>query len=101
MRYTYLALNHSDIPCSKEEILFRGRSKEFKQGEHPQRENDPLPLISKWGNSHIDVIEMPIYVKQCLVYMFPSMIGVDINVGIAINAKGGYCWITLSLMPKD
>jgi hypothetical protein len=44
---------------------------------------------------------MPIDVEQCLVYMLPSMIGVDINVGIAINAKGGYCWIMLSLMPKD
>ena len=27
------------------------------------------------------------------------VIGVDINVGIAINAKGGDCWIMLSLMP--
>jgi hypothetical protein len=44
---------------------------------------------------------MTIDVEKCLVYMFPSTIGVDINVGIAINAKGGYCWIMLSLMPKD
>jgi hypothetical protein len=29
------------------------------------------------------------------------MIGVDINVGIAINAKGGDCWIMLSLMSND
>jgi hypothetical protein len=35
------------------------------------------------------------------VYMFPSMISVDINVGISINAKGGDCWIMFSLMPKD
>jgi hypothetical protein len=27
------------------------------------------------------------------VYMLPSMIGVDINVGVAINAKGGDCCI--------
>jgi hypothetical protein len=52
-------------------------------------------------DSHIDVIEMTIDVEQCIVYMLPSMIGVDINVGVAINAKGGYCWIMLSLMPKD
>jgi hypothetical protein len=49
-------------------------------------------------DSHIDVIQMTIDVEQCLVYMLPSMIGVDINVGIAINAKGGDCWIKLSLM---
>jgi hypothetical protein len=35
------------------------------------------------------------------VYMLPSMISVEINVGIAMNAKGGYCWIMLSLMKKD
>jgi hypothetical protein len=35
------------------------------------------------------------------VYMLPSMIGVDINVGIANNAKGGDCWIMLSLMSKE
>ena len=50
-------LLQSDIPCSKWEILLRGRSKafrqgeqpqgEFKQGEHPQDENGPFPLISK------------------------------------------------------
>jgi hypothetical protein len=27
------------------------------------------------------------------------VIGVEINVGIAINAKGGDCWIMFSLMP--
>jgi hypothetical protein len=32
--------------------------------------------------------------------MLTSMIGVDINIGIAINAKGEDCWIMLSLMPK-
>jgi hypothetical protein len=47
------------------------------------------------------VIDMPIDVEQCLVYMLPSIIGVDINVGISINAKGEDCWIMLSLMPKD
>jgi hypothetical protein len=49
-------------------------------------------------DSHID---MTIDVEQCLVYMFPSIIGVDINVGIAINAKGGDCWIMLSSMSND
>jgi hypothetical protein len=47
------------------------------------------------------VIAMTIDEEKCLVYMLPSMIGVDINVGIAINAKGGDCWIMLSFMPKD
>jgi hypothetical protein len=46
------------------------------------------------------VIEMTIDVEQFLVYMLPSMIGVDINVGIVINAKGGDCWIMFSLMSK-
>jgi hypothetical protein len=32
------ALHQSDIPCSKGERLFIGRSKEFRQGEHPQGE---------------------------------------------------------------
>jgi hypothetical protein len=50
-------LHHNDIPCSKGERLFRGSSKEFrqgeqpqgefKQGEQPQDENAPLPLMSK------------------------------------------------------
>jgi hypothetical protein len=44
---------------------------------------------------------MTIDVEKFLFYMLPSMIGVDINVGISINAKGGDCWIMLSLMPKD
>jgi hypothetical protein len=30
------ALHQSDIPCSKWERLFIGRSKAFRQGEHPQ-----------------------------------------------------------------
>jgi hypothetical protein len=47
------------------------------------------------------VIEMTIDEEQFHVYMLPSMIGVDINVGIAINAKGGDCWIMLSLMSKE
>jgi hypothetical protein len=52
-----LALHQSDIPCSKGERLFRGSSKAFRQGEHPQGEfnqgeqpqdeNGPLPLMSK------------------------------------------------------
>jgi hypothetical protein len=44
---------------------------------------------------------MTIDVEKFPIYMFPSMIGVDINVGISINAKGGDCWIMLSLMLKD
>jgi hypothetical protein len=59
MSYIYSTLHQSDIPYSKGEILFRGISKafrqgekpqgEFRQGEKPQGENDPLPLISKGG----------------------------------------------------
>ena len=44
---------------------------------------------------------MTIGVDKCIFYMLPSMIGVDLNVGIAINAKGGDSLIMLSLMPKD
>jgi hypothetical protein len=50
-------LRQSDIPCSKGEILFGGISKafregahpqeEFNQGEQPQGENYPFPLMSK------------------------------------------------------
>jgi hypothetical protein len=63
-------LHQSEIPCSKGERLFKGRSKAFrqgeqpqgeivttfrqgeqpqgeKQGEQPQEENDPFPLMSK------------------------------------------------------
>jgi hypothetical protein len=57
MSYIYSSLHQSDIPCSKGEILFRGRSKEFRQGEHPQGEfgqgdhpqgeNDSFPLMLK------------------------------------------------------
>jgi hypothetical protein len=43
------ALHQSDIPCSKGEILFRGISKALRQGEQPQEENGPLPLMSKRG----------------------------------------------------
>jgi hypothetical protein len=32
----FLALHQSDIPCSKGVRLFRGRSKEFREGEQPQ-----------------------------------------------------------------
>jgi hypothetical protein len=35
------------------------------------------------------------------VQVFPSMIGVDINVGVFINAKGRDCCIVLSLMSRD
>jgi hypothetical protein len=44
---------------------------------------------------------MTIDEEQCHVYMFPSMIGVDMNVGIAINFKGGDFYIMLSLMSND
>jgi hypothetical protein len=40
-------LHQSDIPCSKGERLFRGRSKAFRQGEQPQEDNGPFPLMSK------------------------------------------------------
>jgi hypothetical protein len=43
----YSTLHQSDIPCSKGERLFRGRTKAFRQGEHPQEENGPFPLMSK------------------------------------------------------
>jgi hypothetical protein len=49
------------------------------------------------SDSHIDMIDDYRW-KACLLYMLTSMIGVDINVGIAINAKGGDCWIMFSLM---
>jgi hypothetical protein len=38
--------------------------------------------------------------EQFHVQVFPSMIGVDINVGVSINAKGGYCCTMFSLMSK-
>jgi hypothetical protein len=41
------ALHQSDIPCSKGERLLRGRSKAFRQGDQPQEDNGPLPLMSK------------------------------------------------------
>jgi hypothetical protein len=44
---------------------------------------------------------MTINVEKFLFTMFPLMISIDINVGIAINAKGGDCWIMLSLMSKE
>jgi hypothetical protein len=50
-------LHQSDIPYSKGDILFRGKSNafrqeenpqgEFKQGEQPQDDNGPLPFMSK------------------------------------------------------
>jgi hypothetical protein len=51
------ALHQSDILCSKGERLFRGTSKAFRQGEHPQGENGPLPLMSKGKKLSIDVID--------------------------------------------
>jgi hypothetical protein len=36
MSNVHSALHQSHIPCSKGEILFRGISKEFRQGEKPQ-----------------------------------------------------------------
>ena len=60
----------------------------------------PFAIDFKGGrDSHIDIIGMTIDVEKFLVYIFPSMISVDINVGISINAKGGNCSIMLSLMP--
>jgi hypothetical protein len=57
MSEIYSTLHQSDIPYSKGERLFRGRSKEFRQGEQPQGdfrqgeqpqgENYPFPLMSK------------------------------------------------------
>jgi hypothetical protein len=57
MSYIYSSLHQSDIPCSKGERLFTGRSKafrqgekpqgEFKKGERPQGEKGPFPLTSK------------------------------------------------------
>jgi hypothetical protein len=70
------------------------------KGSIPKERTTLFHLCQRGKESHIDVIEMTIDVEQCLVYMFPSMIRVDINVGIAINVKGGDCWIMLSLMPK-
>jgi hypothetical protein len=41
------ALHQSDIPFSKFERLFKGRSKALRQGEKPQEENGHFPLMSK------------------------------------------------------
>jgi hypothetical protein len=43
----FSSLHQSDIPCSKGQRLFRGISKALRQGEEPQEENGPLPLMSK------------------------------------------------------
>jgi hypothetical protein len=43
---------------------------------------------------------MTIDVEKSLVYILTSMICVEINIGMAINAKGGDCWTMLSLMPN-
>jgi hypothetical protein len=49
-------LHQSDIPCSKGERLFRGSSKEFRQGEQPQGEfkQGEQPQDEEWPFS-IDV----------------------------------------------
>jgi hypothetical protein len=47
MRNVFSSVHQIDIPCSKGERLFRGRSKAFRQGEQPQEENGPLPLMTK------------------------------------------------------
>jgi hypothetical protein len=44
---------------------------------------------------------MTIDEEQFHVYMFPPLIGVDINVGTFINVKGGDCCMMLSLMSTD
>jgi hypothetical protein len=46
-------------------------------------------------------MEMTIDEEKFHVHMLPSMIVVNINVGIAINAKGGDCCIMLSIMSND
>jgi hypothetical protein len=33
-----------DIPCSKRERLFKGRSKALRQGEQPQEENGAIDV---------------------------------------------------------
>jgi hypothetical protein len=43
----FSTLHQSNIPCSKGERLFKGRSKALRQGEQPQEENGPFPLMSK------------------------------------------------------
>jgi hypothetical protein len=48
-------------------------------------------------DSHIGMID-DYRCISCLLYLFTSMIGVDINVGISINSKGGDCWTMLLLM---
>jgi hypothetical protein len=47
MSNIYFTLHQSDIPCSKGERLIRGRPKALRQGEKPQGENYPFPLMSK------------------------------------------------------
>jgi hypothetical protein len=47
MRDISSTLHHSDIPFSKGEILFREISKASRQGEQPQGEKYPFPLMSK------------------------------------------------------
>jgi hypothetical protein len=47
------------------------------------------------------VIEMIIDEENFHIYMFPSMLGIGINFGIAVNPKGGDCCIMFSLISKD
>jgi hypothetical protein len=71
------------------------------RGSIPKERTTFFHCCQRGRDNHIDVIEMTIDEEKFHVYMLPSMICVDINVGIAINAKGGYYWIMLSLMPKN
>ena len=88
-------------------LVQKGRdySEEYQRhsgrGSRPKERTTLFHLFQMGRDSHIDVIEMTIDEEKCHVYIFPSMIGVDINVGISINAKGGDCCIMFSLMSND
>jgi len=89
------------------------------RGSSPKRRMALCHLCQRGRDNHIDVIDVywwerliwrdshiDYWCRACLVYMLTSIIcnwclviGIDINVSIAINAKGGDCWIMLSLMP--
>jgi hypothetical protein len=49
MSDVFSALHQDDIPCSKRERLFRGRSKALRQGEQPQRREWPFSIDVKGG----------------------------------------------------
>ena len=89
------------------------------RGSSPKRRMALCHWCQRGRDNHIDVIDVywwerliwrdihiDYWCRACLVYMLTSIfcnwclvIGVDINVSISINAKGGDCWIMLSLMP--